>query len=164
MLQQLIRNKTVVAAISIITGIYLMIARRNAIGALIQMISYALFVMAVVYLVMYFVEKDHDQVKLGYACGAAVLGLLARWVVPAILNIAPVLIGIAIIAAGVSNLMAARNLKYPTFSLTGPVLTIVLGVVVLFFSHSVISTAIFLAGVALVLNGLSEMDLIRRIW
>ncbi len=43
MIRQLIRNKSVIAVISIITGIYLMIARKNATYTLIRMIGYALF-------------------------------------------------------------------------------------------------------------------------
>jgi prepilin-type N-terminal cleavage/methylation domain-containing protein len=75
-----------------------------------------------------------------------------------------VLVGIAIIAAGVSNLMAARNMNYPKATMLGPVLTIVLGALVVFHPGFVLSTVIFLAGVALVLNGLSELELIRRVW
>ena len=164
MMQQLIRNKTVMAVLSIVTGIYLMISRRHAPENLLRMVGYALFLAAAAYLVLYFIRGDHDRVKLGYACGAAVLGLLARWLAPTIVNLVPVLVGIAIIAAGVSNLMAARNMNYPKATMLGPVLTIVLGALVVFHPGFVLSTVIFLAGVALVLNGLSELELIRRVW
>ena len=100
----------------------------------------------------------------GYLFPGAVLGLLARWLAPTIVNLVPVLVGIAIIAAGVSNLMAARNMNYPKATMLGPVLTIVLGALVVFHPGFVLSTVIFLAGVALVLNGLSELELIRRVW
>lgn len=164
MIRQLIRNKTVIAVISIITGIYLMIARKNATYTLIRMIGYALFIAAAAYLVLYFVRGDHDRVKLQYACGAAVLGLAARLLAPAILNLLPVLLGIAIIVAGISNLMGARSQNLPKASWAGPILTIVLGAVILIRPGTVISTAVFLAGAAMVLNGLSELDLIRRVW
>ena len=71
MIRQFIRNKTVIAIISIITGIYLMIARKNATYTLIRMVGYALFVAAAAYVVLYFVRGDHDQMKLQYAGGAA---------------------------------------------------------------------------------------------
>ncbi len=168
MIQSLIRNKTVMAAISIITGIYLMIARRNATSTLVQMIGYALFAMAIAYLVLYFMERKNgtqqDQVKLGYACGAAVLGLLVRLLAPLILNLFPVLLGIAIVIAGISNLKGAKDLNSPKAAWIGPILTIVLGAVIAFHPGAVLSTVIFLAGVAMVINGLSELDLIRRIW
>ena len=164
MIRQFIRNKTVIAMISISTGIYLMIARKNATYTLIRMVGYALFVAAASYVVLYFVRGDHDQMKLQYAGGAAVLGLGVQLLAPAILHLLPVLLGLAIIVAGVSNLLGARSQNLPKSAWAGPILTIVLGAVILFHPGSIISTVVFLAGVALVLNGLSELDLIRRVW
>ena len=163
-IQRFTRNKTAVAIASIIAGIYLMIARRDATTVLIRVIGFALLGVAAVYLVLYFVGKNRDQVQLVYAGGAAVLGLLTRWLAPAILNIFPILLGAAIIVAGISNLTAARDPVYPRTSVIGPILTIVLGAVVVFHPGAVMSWIIFLGGAALVLNGLTELDLIRRIW
>lgn len=164
MIQRLTRNKTAMAIASIIAGIYLMIARRNAPIALLRMIGFALLGVAAVYLVLYFTGKNRDQVQLVYAGGAAVLGLLTRWLAPVILNIFPILLGAAIIIAGISNLTAARDPVYPRTSVIGPILTIVLGAVIVFHPGTVLNWVIFLAGAALVLNGLTELDLIRRIW
>ena len=164
MFQRIMKNKTAVAVASIVAGVYLMIARRHAVITLIHMLGFALFAVAAVYLVLYFTDPNRDRMKLGYAGGAAVLGLLARWLAPAIINLFPVLLGLAIIAAGISNLTAARNLNTPKASWIGPALTILLGAVILFHPGSVISTFIFIGGAALVLNGLTELDMIRRIW
>ena len=164
MMQQLIRIKTVMAAVSVITGIYLMIVRGGVTTQLFRIIGYALLLMAAAYLVLYFVKGDRDGVKLGYAGGAAVAGLLVQWLAPMILHLFPVLLGIALILAGISNLTGASSQDFPKSAWLGPVLTIVLGAVILFHPGSVINTVVFLAGAALVLNGLSEMDLIRRIW
>ena len=164
MIRQFIRNKTVLAAVSIITGIYLMIARRNATYTLIRMIGYALFVAAAGYLILYFVRGDHDRVKLQYACGAAVLGLAVRLFAPMIINLLPVLLGLALIVAGAVNLVGARSENMPKSAWVGPILTLVLGAVIMFHPGTVLSTVIFLAGAALVLNGLTELDLIRRLW
>ena len=163
MIRQLLRNKTVLAAVSILAGIYLMIARKNAPITLIRMLGYALLAAAVAYAVLYF-KRDRDQTKLYYAGGAAILGLLVQWLAPTIVNLLPIALGIAIIVAGVSNLTSARKEGLDKVSWLGPVLTIVLGAVVLFNPGRVVSTVVFLAGAALVLNGLSELDLIRRIW
>ena len=164
MIRQIIRNKTVLAAASIITGIYLMIARGSVVTNLVRMIGYAMFVIAAVYVVLYFLGKNREQVQLGYACGAAVLGLLVRWLAPTIVNLFPVALGIAIVLAGISNLTGARSQGMPKAAWIGPILTIVLGAVILFHPGSVVSTVIFLAGAALVLNGLTELDLVRRVW
>ena len=164
MMQQLIRNKTVMAAVSILTGIYLMIVRGRVTTQLFRIIGYALLLTAAVYLVLYFVRGDRDQVKLGYAGIAAVAGLLVQWLAPMILHLFPVLLGLALIIAGIGNLTGARSQGFPKSSWIGPALTIVLGALILFHPGSVINTIVFLAGAALVLNGLSELDLIRRIW
>lgn len=163
-LQQFTRNKTILAIAGIAAGIYLMIARRNATNLLVSVLGYGLFAVAAVYLAMYFMDKNRDRVKLVYAGGAAVLGILARWLAPAILNLFPILLGGAIIIAGISNFMAARDPVQPKTSIIGPILTIVLGAVILFHPGAALSTFIFVAGAALVLNGLIELNLIRRLW
>jgi len=164
MIRQLMRNKTVMAAVSIVTGIYLMIVRGNVTNQLFRIIGFALLLAAAVYLVLYFTRGRQDQVKLGYAGIAAVAGLLVLWLAPMILHLFPVLAGIVLILAGISNLTGARSQELPKQSWIGPALTIALGAVIMFHPGGVISIIVFLAGAALVLNGLSELDLIRRVW
>ncbi|MBR0387707.1 MAG: DUF308 domain-containing protein, partial [Clostridia bacterium] len=43
-------------------------------------------------------------------------------------------------------------------------LTIVLGALILFHPGAIVNAVVMLAGIALILNGLSELDMIRRIW
>ena len=162
MIERLIQNKKAMAVTSILAGVFLMIARKRTTTFLIRVLGYALLALAVVYFVLYFIGQRKDRIKLGYACGAAVAGILIRVLAPAVLNFFPMLLGAIIAIIGIGNLTAAKKQTYPKTSMIGPVLTIVLGAVILFRPGFVLSTVIFLGGAALVLNGLTELDLIRR--
>lgn len=162
MIKRLIQNKKAMAVTSILAGIFLMIARKRTTTFLIKVLGYALLALAVVYLVLYFIGERRDRIKLGYACGAAVAGILIRLLAPAVLNFFPILLGVIIVITGIGNLTAAKKQTYPKTSMIGPILTIILGAVILFRPGFVLSTAIFLGGAALVMNGLTELDLIRR--
>lgn len=162
MIERLIQNKKAMAVASILAGVFLMIARKRTTTFLIRVLGYALLALAVVYFVLYFIGRRKDRIKLGYACGAAVAGILIRVLAPAVLNFFPMLLGAIIVIIGIGNLTAAKKQTYPKTSMIGPVLTIVLGAVILVRPGFVLSTVIFLGGAALVLNGLTELDLIRR--
>ena len=164
MLKDLLRNKTIMAAASIAAGIFLMIARRSALYTLVRVLGYVLIGIAVAYLLLYLFGKNKNQIQLSYAGGAAVAGALIILLAPTVINLFPILAGIALIAIGIMNLTAARDGIYPTYSKIGPILTIVLGVLVLFHPGAIVNMVVFLVGAALVLNGLSELDLIRRLW
>ena len=52
----------------------------------------------------------------------------------------------------------------PLVSKAGPIVTLVLGVLIFTHPGSVMNMVVTLSGVALILNGLSELDMIRRVW
>ena len=164
MIRNLMRNKSISAIAGIVMGIYLIIARRSALYSLVRVIGYVLLAVGIAYAILYFFGSRRDQIQLGYAAAAVIGGLLVTWLAPTVVNLFPVLMGLCLMIAGISNLTAARDDVYPAASKIVPVLTIVLGAVILFHPGSTINLIVLLAGVALVLNGLSELDMIRRIW
>ena len=165
MIRKLIRNKTILAVASILMGIYLVIARGSAIDSLARIIGYALIGVGAAYALMYLLGKTRrDRVQLYYAAATAVCGLLLMWLAPRIVNLLPMLMGLALIITGISNLTATRDDAYPKAAKIGPVVTIILGALVLFRPGMVLNVVVMVAGIALILNGLSELNLIRRIW
>ena len=127
--------------------------------------GYVMLATAVGYALIYFFGPRRDQVQLGYAGLATAAGLLIVWMAPAIVNLFPMLAGLGLIVVGLTNLMhAAREEGMPAASKVGPILTIVLGALILFHPGAIVNAVVMLAGIALILNGLSELDMIRRIW
>ena len=171
MWQVLLRNKILFAVLNIVLGIYMIIARRGALNTVIRVVGYALLVTAIAYLVMYFTAKrthtpyQQDRTQLYYAGTAGIAGLAMLWLAPSLVSFFPVLAGLALIAMGIVNLTSASaGDSFPAYSKAGPIITIIIGAIVLFNPGAVINLAVALAGVALILNGLTELDLIRRIW
>ena len=163
--QKLLRHKTVFAALNILVGIYLLFTGRGSLYTAIRVIGTALIVAAVVYLVLYFKGSRQDRMHLYYAGAACAAGLAVRWFAPVLVNAFPVLAGLALIAIGVLNLTSASTIRiFPAYSKLGPILTIVLGVLILFHPGRGLDLAVGICGGALIINGLSELDLIRRIW
>ena len=164
-MQKVLRHKTVFAALNILLGIYLIITGRGSLYTAIRVAGTALLVAAAVYLALYFIRSRQDPMHLYYAGAACVAGLAVRWLAPALVSLFPVLAGIALIVIGISNLTSVSGSNvFPAYSKLGPILTIVLGALILFHPGRVLDLAVTLAGAALILNGLSELDLIRRIW
>lgn len=165
MIRNLIRNKTVFAVLNIVLGIYMCAAGQNVINTISRVAGYGLLGAAVIYAAMYFLgQGSRDQVKLGYAIAAGVAGLLLMWLAPAIVKLIPRLAGIALILFGGVNLAQAYKNGMPLFSMAGPALTALLGILVLLRPGFVVDAAMMIAGIALILNGLSELDMIRRVW
>ena len=164
MLQNLTRNKTLFAVGSIAMGLYMCIAGRSVLYNIVRVGGYVLLATAVGYALMYFFGSARDQVQLWYAGVAAIAGLLIVRLAPGIVNLFPVLAGIGLILAGVGNLThAATENGLPQTAKVGPILTIVLGGLILFHPGAIINAVVILAGIALILNGVSELDLIRRL-
>ena len=164
LLQKYFKNKAILAAASILLGIYMIIARRQALVNVVRIGGYALFAIAIVYVLAYFFGPSRDNGMLVYGCAALIGGLLVRGLASVIVNIFPIIAGILLIIAGVSNFIQSGSDVYPSYSKIGPVLTIVLGALIVFHPGSIMNLVVLLAGIALVLNGLSELDLIRRLW
>ena len=165
MIQKLIRNKTLFAIVSIAMGIYMCFAGRGVLYNIVRIAGYVMLATAVGYALMYFFSPRRDQVQLGYAGLAAAAGLLIVWMAPAIVHLFPALAGLGLIIVGLSNLMhAVRGEGMPAASKVGPILTIILGTLILFHPGAIVNAVVMLAGIALILNGLSELDMIRRVW
>ena len=165
MIRNIIRNKTILAIASIVFGIFLMIARRSAVDLMIRVMGYGLLATAVAYCIAYFTSQTRDEVQLGYAVLALIGGLLVIWLAPAIVSIAPILAGILLIINGASDLFhAASGDSVPRRSAFASALIILLGLLILIRPGFISSAIVVVIGAAFVLNGLVDLDIIRRFW
>ena len=163
MIQRFLRNKVIAAVLSILFGIYLVIVRKNVVDGVIRMAGYASLAAGVAYLLYYLFGPAKDQVQIGYAAMLGISGLLLIWLAPAIRDIFPILAGVVLILAGVSNLTGARSALLPWYVRLFPILIIALGAVILFNPGKTVDIVVLLIGVGLILNGVNELDLVHRI-
>ncbi len=165
MIRNLIRNKTILAVASIIIGVILIVRGRAVVDTTIRVFGYVLLAAAGVYLWTYFGGNNRTEVQLGYAGLSALGGLVLVFFAPAIRNILPTLIGIALILNGIANLTSARfETGFPKLSKAWSIVTIVLGGLAVLHPGAIANVLTVFAGAALVLNGLADLDLIRRFW
>ena len=166
MLEKLIRNKTIYAIASIVIGIFMIIKRGNMAYDVIRIIGWLLVGMGAAYAVSYFIGEDKDQVKIGYAILAVIGGLLVVWMAPTIVHIFPVLAGVLLIINGITNYTGVNreDPDAPAYSKGTAIAVIVLGILVIVFSRMIINAVVLIMGICLVLNGLAELNIIRRFW
>ena len=84
---------------------------------------------------------------------------------PAIVKLFPRLAGIGLVLVGAVNLLqASQEGAVSGTSKVGAALTIALGALIFLKAGFIMNMVVVAAGVGLILNGLSELDMIRKIW
>lgn len=163
MLRNLMQNKAIMAAASILFGIYLIIARSAALYTLIRILGFGLLGPGLVYLVFYFGDRRRDRTSLIYAGVAGAAGLLIMLIAPSIVNFFPVLAGILLILSGGADLLSLRGYG-DTKSKVLPIVLIVLGLLIVTHPGAIAGVVVAIAGGAFILNGLTDLNIIRKFW
>ena len=165
MIQRIIRNKTIMAVLSIVAGIYLVIARRSALDLIVRMLGYGLIAAAVGYVLSYFFGKHRDMTQLGYAALAGVGGVLTMALARSIINIFPVLMGLLLLINGIGNLSQSWSNQHASIGeKILPALVALAGVLIIIHPGTIVNSVVIVAGITLIVNGLSDLSLIRRFW
>ena len=162
MIQKIMKNKGILAFAGIVIGVILIFGGGKFAESLIKVVGYVLMGAAAAYLVSYFMAKDRDDGMLGYCVVAAAAGILIVLLSGTILNIFPRVLGVVLVVNGVTNLTQANGT--PKYSKAVSILIIIAGILVFFNPGTMINVITFVAGAALILNGLAELDIIRRFW
>ena len=165
MIQRLTRNKTILAIASIVIGIFMMIRRGSMVADLLKIVGYLLLAAGAAYLIFYFIGKNREGIRLGYAAVAAVAGLVLILRPYSVLNIFPILAGAVLVVNGISNLIqASQGEGAPGYSRIVAIVIIIIGALLIFRPFRIWDALVFIMGAALVLNGLADLDIIRRFW
>ena len=158
MIQRILRNKMILAIVSVVAGIFLILARGRVLVTLIRVLGYGLIGAAIAYFLLYFSGRNgKDEIALGYGVLAGAAGLLVVWLAPSIVNLFPVLMGLGLMISGITSLLGAGSGR----NKIGPVVVIILGALILFHPGAILNAVVLCAGIALVVNGLSDLNLIR---
>ena len=165
MIQKLTRNKTILAIASIVIGVFMMIRRGSMVADLLKIVGYLLLAAGAAYLIFYFIGKNREGVRLGYAAVAAIAGLVLILRPYSVLNIFPILAGAVLVINGISNLIQASHGEgAPSYSRIVAIVIIIIGALLIFRPFRIWDALVFIMGAALVLNGLADLDIIRRFW
>ena len=165
MIQKLTRNKTILAIASIVIGVFMMIRRGSMVADLLKIVGYLLLAAGAAYLIFYFIGKNREGVRLGYAAAAAIAGLVLILRPYSVLNIFPILAGAVLVINGISNLIqASQGEGAPSYSRIVAIVIIIIGALLIFRPFRIWDALVFIMGAALVLNGLADLDIIRRFW
>lgn len=165
MIQKLTRNKTILAIASIVIGVFMMIRRGSMVADLLKIVGYLLLAAGAAYLIFYFIGKNREGVRLGYAAVAAIAGLVLILRPYSVLNIFPILAGAVLVINGISNLIqASQGEGAPSYSRIVAIVIIIIGALLIFRPFRIWDALVFIMGAALVLNGLADLDIIRRFW
>lgn len=167
--QQLVRNKVITAAVSIVFGIILIVGQGSAVAQLVRILGFLLLTGAAVGLITYFVGKENrrDPTTLTLS----ILGILASlvfiyspwWLV----DIFPVVMGVVLIINSVANIsgLVSAPAKAKTFpaAMVLSILTLVLGFVAVFHPSSMANAIILYIGIVYLCNGISDLVMLSAL-
>jgi len=164
MVVRLMRNKIVPAILSIAMGIALIIARRSAMDVIVKIFGIMIAVGGVGFIVLYlFGPTGRDATALIAGIAAVAIGLLMFFYAEVVDDFFVVLMGIALILNGLSNI-AKAGLDEENRFLTGlfGVLVVVLGVLVVMRPGAMQDSLMIYAGIFFVINGVADLVLLYK--
>ena len=165
MIQNVTRNKAILAIASIIIGVLLIIFQRSALDAIIRTLGWILVVTGGVYLLVYLFGPSKDSMQIGFAGLAGLAGLIMIFFAPSIVNFFPIMMGIILILNGLGTLVqASQDEVYPLYSKIFAVLTVVLGILILVQPGQVANILMIIIGAGFVINGINDLILCYRYW
>ncbi len=160
MFKNLVRNKVISAVISIIIGLFLIIRRSSALDGLIWYVGILLLVGAVTYVLFYFTSKEKKKDTLFYAAILAIAAIVFLAKPQAIVNIFPMCMGILLVLSGAESLyrvFSFRGEGVRKYGVISSVLVIIAGIIVFLHPGAVADLITLFAGIALLLNGISDL-------
>ena len=164
MIEKYLKNKTIMSAAGIVTGLILMIWKGRVIEQMIRVVGFILLAAAAVYLLMYFRSSRQNETQLGYAIAAAAAGILLIMLSRFLLSAFPRIIGIVMsVTAAATLLKTHNNGNVSLYSKLLYLLVISAGIVIAVKPSGLINTMAFFIGVAFVVNGVSGLVMSRQI-
>ena len=161
MMKRLMRNKVVTAALSVIVGVVLIVARRSALDEIVRIIGGLMLLGAAVYGVFYLIGFYKDSTQLMTAAGCAAAGIIFLSWPRLIVDLFPILAGVALILNGMSNLAEAGRTKEKGTAVTA-VLVIIAGILIAFPPGFIANAIVLCVGIGLTLNGAFDLMMLYK--
>ena len=165
MIQNVTRNKALLAISSIVIGVLLIIFQKHALDTIIRVLGWVLLVTGGLYVLAFLFGPAKDPIELGFAGMAGIAGLLMVLFAPSIVSFFPIMMGVILILSGLGTLMqASQGDAYPVYSKFFALLTVALGVLILIRPGQTADIILIIIGAGCVLSGLNDLLLTWRFW
>ncbi len=157
-------NSLVYALASIVLGILMLIMQGAMVSLIVKVFAVVLIAYGAVTLVGYFTNKGRKSTtSLGIGILAVCAGVFFLIFPEVIINLFPIIVGVMVVLEGVTNVVGAfRGRKKNWFiNIIIGVLIIAVGLFLIFRAGTVIDVVVIIAGIALIINGLSYLFMTR---
>ncbi len=163
-LKSIIANKLAVALLSVILGVVLLIMQGGALQAIVKVAAILFIVAGVGYIILFFMNKNRSNTTLACAVIALILGIIFFVRPDIIVNIFPIILGVYLVIEGLTNVLAALQHKKSKSFIVGLVLgalTLIVGIFLIFRAGTVMNIVSIIAGISLIVNGLTDLFTLR---
>lgn len=157
-----LRNKIILAVLSIVLGVVLIILRGGFIDALVKVIGIVMIVVAVVFLLLFiFSGEGRSPLQIVYTVVSLIVGVFFLVKPYVVVNFFPVVFGIILAVSGAANLVeairssASGGSKIAAIAVSAVVLLI--GVLIAVNYRASVDIYVALIGVAFLVNGILEI-------
>lgn len=161
--KKFIKNKLVLAIISIVLGVILIIRQRSAIDSLVKIVGILLLLAALVFLILFLAKKEKQPSQLILAIVSFIIGLFFAVRPGLIVNIFPIVMGIILIISGLFDLWHSITAPPGTggqaFLILISAIVILVGVLALFRPGAVANAIALFLGLCLLFNGIFDLIL-----
>jgi uncharacterized membrane protein HdeD (DUF308 family) len=163
--RKVVRNKIIMAVMSILFGILLIMAQSQAVEFIVRFAGWILLIAAAVFCIMYFTGGEvRDPGRLVSAAITLLFGIILVNTPQIIVNFFPVLLGIVLIISSITNIagLLSSLIRGPFWitSLMLAFVSLVLGVVVLMNPTAFADFIILFTGFTFIVNGITDLLLI----
>ncbi|MBD5395157.1 MAG: hypothetical protein HDR71_13015 [Lachnospiraceae bacterium] len=170
-LKNLKANYTVSAVICVIIGLVLIIWPGTSTQVVCMVFGGMLLAYGIIQIALYLFAREHTLYLQGMLLLGIVFGVLGAWILikpEIIIATVPIVIGLIVIVHGVHNALQAIDLKKLGYNkwwvaLLFGILTVALGVILVYNPFSVVNTVVRVIGAFLIYDGMSDMWIISRI-
>ncbi len=159
-LKNLVSSKIVMALLSVVLGVILLIMQGGALTLIVKATAIVCIVAGVGYAILFLLNKNRSNTMLACSIIVLILGVLFLIRPDIIVNFFPVILGVYLIIEGLTNLLASLQHKKSKGFLIGlilAILTIVVGVYLIFRAGTVMNIVVIIAGISLIVNGLTDL-------
>jgi uncharacterized membrane protein HdeD (DUF308 family) len=171
MLSELKKNSMLSGVVSLIIGAVLAFWPGMAMTAVCRVIGAALLIIGIIYIVMHFTNKEHKMAGSAFLILGILLAALGIWIwsKPAwLITLIPLIVGLILIVDGAMNIMESvvtsrQGYGGWWFSLILAILTIVLGILLVYNPFEAASTVTRIIGIAMIYSGITDLWIVSRI-
>lgn len=150
------------AVLSILVGLFLIIRQGSAIADVVRIIGWLILIAGIVTFFTWLKDKNTAEITTTIIC--IICGIIFISSPGWLINFFPILVGLLLIINSISNITAlSKSGQKSNASLISAVLSLILGVLILFHPGALVNVITLLMGITLLINGISDLMLVNSV-